>query len=62
MDSTDIEEPIVVETEQVSCDGGSGASGHPNVYLSIGKEGQIVCPYCSRIFVLAEGSADGSGH
>ena len=62
MDSTDVEEPIQVETTSVSCDGGSGASGHPNVYLNIGQEGQIVCPYCSRTFVLAEGASGGPGH
>ncbi len=62
MDSTDIEQPTIVETASVSCDGGDGAAGHPNVYLNIGAEGQVVCPYCSRVFVLAEGAAGGSGH
>ncbi len=62
MDSTEIEQPIIAETSSVSCDGGGGADGHPNVYLEIGDEGQVVCPYCSRIFVLAEGATGGSGH
>jgi len=62
MDSTEIEQPIIVETSAVSCDGGGGAAGHPNVYLNIGSEGQVVCPYCSRTFVLAEGATGGSGH
>lgn len=62
MDSTETEQPIVVETTAVSCDGGSGAAGHPNVYLNIGKAGQITCPYCSQVFVLAEGATDGPGH
>ncbi|MBT3989803.1 MAG: zinc-finger domain-containing protein [Rhodospirillaceae bacterium] len=62
MDTTEIEQPITVETSSVSCDGGSGAAGHPNVYLNIGKERQVVCPYCSRQFVLAEGASGGSGH
>ena len=62
MDSTEIERPVIVETRSVSCDGGNGSAGHPNVYLNIGDDGQIVCPYCSRTFVLAEGASGGSGH
>ena len=62
MDSTEIEQPIIVETSAVICDGGGGTEGHPNVYLNIGSEAQVVCPYCSRTFVLAEGATGGSGH
>ncbi len=52
-----------IETIQVSetrvGDGGGGPLGHPRVFLSLGKEGDVVCPYCSRRFVLvgAGGSA-----
>ena len=38
---------------RVACDG--GVHGHPQVWLNLGDDGRIVCPYCSRIFVL-EGS------
>ncbi len=62
MDSTEIEQPIIVKTSAVNCDGGGGAASHPNVYLNMGSEGQVVCPYCSRSFVLAEGSIGGTGH
>ncbi|MDP7625822.1 MAG: zinc-finger domain-containing protein [Rhodospirillales bacterium] len=62
MDSTEIEQPIIVKTSAVNCDGGGGTAGHPNVYLNIGSEGHVVCPYCSRSFVLAEGSIGGTGH
>ena len=41
-----------VDTATVACDG--GALGHPKVYLNIGSDGQAVCPYCSRRYVLAE--------
>ena len=44
-------EELIVETEVVRCDGGGGVLGHPAVFLNVGSEGQIVCPYCSRIFV-----------
>ena len=49
-------ESEVVRTSQarVACDGG-GELGHPQVWLNLGDEGRIACPYCSRVFVL-EGS------
>ena len=47
-----------VHTAKVFCEGSAGAMGHPRVYLTIEHEtGQIVCPYCSRMFVY-----DGAGH
>ncbi|MCW8834913.1 MAG: zinc-finger domain-containing protein [Rhodospirillales bacterium] len=55
------QEPIIVETATVSCDGGGGPLGHPTVYLTI-KDGETVCPYCSRRFVLAEGASAVAGH
>ncbi|MCW5699713.1 MAG: zinc-finger domain-containing protein [Rhodospirillales bacterium] len=56
------EKPIVAESRVVCCDGGGGPLGHPNVYLRIGKEGEAVCPYCSRRFVLAEGADTAPAH
>ena len=45
-------EEIKVTTQQVRCDGGKGAHGHPAVYLSLDpKTQQVVCPYCSRRFI-----------
>lgn len=38
---------------RVACDGGGGALGHPRVYLEMGAQGQIDCPYCGCRFVLA---------
>jgi len=50
-------EIIVAKSREVACDGGDGAYGHPKVYLKIlGQE--VVCPYCSRKFVLAAGAGD----
>ena len=53
---------IEVDTATVGCDGGGGDSGHPMVYLKIGADGDIVCPYCSRHFVLADGAPAEAGH
>jgi uncharacterized Zn-finger protein len=46
------ENAIVVTDRVVGCDGGGGALGHPLVYLRIERDGDVVCPYCSRKFVL----------
>jgi len=50
------QETITVSESTVACDGGGGALGHPRVFLKIGGTGEIVCPYCSRRYVLAEGA------
>ncbi len=44
-------ETIQVEARTVACDGG-GSLGHPRVFLNIGHEDRIDCPYCGRRFVL----------
>jgi uncharacterized Zn-finger protein len=55
-------EIIEVETDRVGCDGGGGALGHPKVYLNLGKDGQIDCPYCGRHYVLKAGAKGGEHH
>ena len=55
----DAPETIEVTTAEVSCDGG-GPLGHPLVYLRIGREGWVECPYCDRRFAL-EGGGPPSG-
>ena len=41
----------------VSCDGEDNdasrnrATGHPLVYLNLGKEGKTECPYCGKVFM-----------
>jgi len=52
-------EVITVDTDRVACDGGGGALGHPKVYLNLGKEGRIECPYCSRLYVLSDSARNG---
>ena len=56
------EKAIYVESVSVTCDGGGGTRGHPNIYLDVGKKGEIVCPYCSRHFILSEGAGQAAGH
>ncbi len=47
--------PEVIETDQhrIACNGGGGALGHPKVYLEMGPDHQVVCPYCGRLYKLA---------
>ena len=44
-------------TNRVSCDGGGGALGHPQIWLTLtaeaGEAAQATCPYCSRRFISA---------
>lgn len=61
-------EVIHVDEPVVACDGGDGALGHPRVFLRIEDEpapGQltrgVMCPYCSRLYVLIPGSSLGTG-
>ena len=49
-------ETVEVTSTRVACDGGPGTNGHPKVYLTLSKEGQIECPYCGKRFVLKAGA------
>lgn len=50
-------ETILVDSHKVACDGGGGALGHPRVYLEMGDETEIACPYCGRLY-----KRQGTGH
>ena len=54
-------ETIQVDQRTVACDGGGGALGHPRVYLRILTQ-QVMCPYCSRLYVLNPGAGHDHGH
>ncbi len=41
---------IYTNHKEVSCDG--GILGHPKIYLNMETSHEIICPYCSRKFVL----------
>lgn len=49
---------IITNDSRVACDGGGGPLGHPQVWLSLGNDGQVTCPYCSRHFAAAAPQAD----
>jgi uncharacterized Zn-finger protein len=52
----EVPEIIEVDTTRVCCDGTGGALGHPRVYLEMGDERFVECPYCDRRFVLKPGA------
>ena len=57
--TTDAPEIEEVDNSRIACDGGEGALGHPRVWLHIGEQGFVECPYCDKRFVLKPG---GGGH
>ncbi|MGH6933099.1 MAG: zinc-finger domain-containing protein [Dongiaceae bacterium] len=61
---TVIDPPEIVEADSnvVACDGNDAALGHPRVFLNIGAEGFIDCPYCDRRFKLRAGALAAPGH
>jgi uncharacterized Zn-finger protein len=54
-------EVIEVDNPVVACDGGGGALGHPRVFLRI-EAGDVMCPYCSRRYVLNERARHPAAH
>jgi len=44
-------EVIYTSAARVSCNGGGGALGHPQIWLNMNADGEVMCPYCSRHFV-----------
>ena len=42
---------ILTNQSRVGCNGGGGALGHPQIFLTLGNDGRVTCPYCSREFV-----------
>ena len=50
-------ETTEVTDTRVMCDGGGGVLGHPRVFLEMGDETFVECPYCDRRFVLKDKGA-----
>ncbi len=58
-------EKIFVGMKELQCMGARPPHDHPHVYLDMGADSQILCPYCSTLFVhdprLAPGETDPAG-
>jgi len=37
-------------------------SGHPRVFLDIGTQGEVQCPYCGTVYKLKAGEKLSAGH
>ena len=46
---------IRIGVKEFQCMGATPPNDHPHVYLDMGHEAQIVCPYCSTLFVYERG-------
>lgn len=58
-------EKIFVGVKEFQCMGARAPHDHPHVYLDMGADDQILCPYCSTLFVhdkrLASDESDPKG-
>ncbi len=44
-------EKVAIGVREFQCMGARDPFDHPHVYLDMGSETQIVCPYCSTLYV-----------
>jgi uncharacterized Zn-finger protein len=51
-------EKIFVGVKELSCMGARAPFDHPHVFLDMGGDSQILCPYCSTLFVFDPRLAD----
>jgi uncharacterized Zn-finger protein len=51
---------IEVGSKEFMCVGALPPFDHPHVYLDMGKDDEIVCPYCSTLYVFNAALAAGT--
>jgi uncharacterized Zn-finger protein len=44
-------EKIYVGVKELQCMGARDPFDHPHIYLDMGADSQILCPYCSTLYV-----------
>lgn len=49
----DDREVVITPSWYVRCDGGEGPLGHPLEYITLEKDGEVICKYCGRRYVHA---------
>jgi uncharacterized Zn-finger protein len=45
-------EKIFIGVREFQCMGARSPHDHPHVYLDMGADSQILCPYCSTLYVF----------
>ncbi len=44
-------EKIKIGVKEFMCIGAKAPFDHPHVYLDMGQDSEIICPYCSTLYV-----------
>ena len=44
-------ERIFIGVKEFNCMGARAPFDHPHVYLDMGQDSQILCPYCSTLYI-----------
>lgn len=56
---------ITIGAKQFQCVGATPPYDHPHIYLDMGDDKEIICPYCSTLYVyradLAKGASEPAG-
>jgi len=60
--ATEAPEKVECESRNVACDGDEGPLGHPRIYLNMGHNDSVQCPYCGRLYVLKAGVRAAADH
>ncbi|MEL6297590.1 MAG: zinc-finger domain-containing protein [Pseudomonadota bacterium] len=47
-------EKIMIGVKEFQCMGARAPFDHPHVYLDMGSDTQIICPYCSTLYVYSD--------
>ena len=58
---TNPSETVSVTSRKISCLGDKD-SAHPRVYLTMGPQGSVDCPYCGKHYVLSAGACADEAH
>lgn len=51
---------IEIGSREFQCVGALPPFDHPHVYLDMGKDTEIVCPYCSTLYIYNKDLAPGT--
>jgi len=51
---------IAVGSKEFMCVGALPPFDHPHIYLDMGRDSEIVCPYCSTLYVFDTALAAGT--
>ena len=53
---------IEIGSKEFQCVGALPPFDHPHIFLDMGKDSEIVCPYCSTLYVFKAELGDGQAN